>query len=362
MKMKAAVTKNPNEPYIIKEVELDKPQKEEILVKILAVGVCHTDEAGKSGVMPFSFPVILGHEGAGVVEEIGRSVTEFKPGDAVCLTFANCGKCNPCVEGRPYACERMNDINFSGVYEDGKKRINWDGNPVSSFFAQSSFAAYTVVNQRSAIKIDKDIDMGIAAPFGCGVQTGAGIVFNSLRPEFGSTLAVAGCGTVGLCSIIAAKICGCSKIIAVGGNEKSLELAKELGATHIINRKKVEDLTTVIKELCEFGVDYAIDTSGNQKMIFSLLHGLTYTGTLAIAGGGFQLTLGSFDLCARTIKGVTEGDSNPKIFIPKLLAYYKQGRFPIDCLIKYYPFEQINEATEDSANGKCIKAVLRLDT
>lgn len=360
MKIRAAITREKEAPFTFTEVELAEPKADEILVRIKAAGVCHTDEAGRSGVLPFSFPAVLGHEGAGIVERVGIGVTGFVPGDAVCLTYASCGACKACISGRPYACEHMNDINFFGVYPDGRNRITWEGNTVSSFFSQSSFAGYALVNQRSAVKLPDGINLSIAAPFGCGIQTGAGIVLNSLKPEFGSSLVVGGCGTVGMCAIMAAKLCGCAKIIAVGGNPASLKLAKELGATHAINRKETEDLIESIMNAAGGGVDYAVDTSGNERMISALLNSLTFTGSIAIAGGGFQLTMGSFDLCARTIKGVSEGDSNPQIFIPQLIEVWKQGRFPVDRLFKIYPFEQINEAFADSGSGKCIKAVLEM--
>ncbi len=327
MRITAAITKEKNKPYEMTEVELKEPQADEILVKIKAVGVCHTDEAGRSGVLPFRFPAVLGHEGAGIVEKVGSCVTEFQVGDAVCLTYASCGTCGPCMNGRPYACERMNEINLFGVYADGQNRLSWNGRKVSSFFSQSSFAGYALVNQGSAVRIPPEVDFTVAVPFGCGIQTGAGIVLNSLKPAFGSSLVVGGCETVGLSAIMAAKLCGCSKIIAVGGNPDSVKLALELGATDIINRKEVEDLTGAIRAFTEYGVDYAVGTSGNERMITSLLNSLTFTGSIAVAGGGFQLTIGSFDLCARTIKGVSEGDSNPKIFIPQLIEAYQQGIF-----------------------------------
>lgn len=361
MKITAAITKEKNMLYEMTEVELKEPQADEILVKIKAVGVCHTDEAGRSGELPFRFPVVLGHEGAGIVEKVGSGVSEFQTGDTVCLTYASCGTCVPCMSGKPYACERMNDINFFGVYADGQNRLSWNGQKVSSFFSQSSFAGYALVNKKSAVRIPPEIDFAVAAPFGCGIQTGAGIVLNSLKPAFGSSLVVGGCGTVGLSAIMAAKLCGCSKIIAVGGNPDSLKLALELGATDAVNRKEVEDLTGTIRSLTEYGVDFAVDTSGNERMIASLLNSLTFTGSIAIAGGGFRLTIGSFDLCARTIKGVSEGDSNPQIFIPQLIKAYQQGNFPVDRLIQCYPFEQINKASQDSSQGKCIKAVLRME-
>ncbi len=359
MWIKAAVTKGPNAPFTIEDVELAPCQADEIQVKIKAVGICHTDEAAQTQQLPVPLPAVLGHEGAGVVEAVGEGVTEFQPGDHVVLSYASCGKCGPCVAGRPYACENMVGLNFMGVMPDGTRRHTWNGIQLGSFFSQSSFATRSVVKARNAVKIDPDLDFGLAAPFGCGVQTGAGVVLNSLKPEFGSSLAVFGCGTVGMSAIMAARIAGCRRIIAVGGNARSLELALEIGATHAINRKETEDIAGALRELTGCGVDYAIDTSGVTPMIETALDSLNYMGTLVMAGAGSQLSLGA-NLGAKTVKGVSEGNSIPKDFIPKLLAYYREGRFPVDRLIRYFDFEEINAAFAASHHGEVIKAVLRM--
>ncbi len=363
MKIKAALTREANAAFVLEEVELAPPKADELLVKIKAAGVCHTDEAGRSGVLPFEFPVVLGHEGAGVVEEIGSAVTGFAKGDAVCLSFGTCGGCEPCLSGRPYACETMFELNFMGAMPDGTKRLSQDGREISSFFAQSSFAAYAVVNVRSAVKIDPDIGFGLAAPMGCGIQTGAGCVLNVLKPAFGSAIAVFGIGPVGLSAIMAASIAGCEKIIAIDKIPSRLALAKEIGATHLIDGGQTKDMAGELKALTGGrGLDYAIDTSGSNFLAELALGALSYTGTLLLAAGGTRLTLTTGAvLGAKTVMGVNEGNSIPQVFIPKLFSYYKQGRFPIDKLVSYYPFEQINEAFEASHRGEAIKAVLIFD-
>lgn len=361
MEILAAVTHEVNAAFTLESVELQPPKRGEILVRLEAAGICHTDEAARCGHLPLSFPAILGHEGAGVVAALGEGVTEFTVGDSVCLTFATCGTCDSCICGHPYACENMGKVNFMGVMDDGTKRHFQKGQPLSNFFAQSSFATYAVVNQRSAVKIDADVDKATVAAFGCGIQTGAGIVLNRLKPEFGSYLAVFGCGTVGMSAIMAAKIAGCAKIIAVGGNEASLQLAKELGATHCINRKKTENLGQELRKITGGkGLDYAIDTSGVEGMIEAAFSALRYTGVLTLAGGGTRFTVRS-GLGARTIFGTSEGHSVPKVFIPRLLEYYRDGRFPVDRIITCFPFEKINEAFEASHQGKVIKAVLKIN-
>jgi aryl-alcohol dehydrogenase len=362
MKIKAAVVREAGAPFSIEEVELAAPQADELLVRMVAVGVCHTDEAGRVGELPFAFPVVLGHEGAGIVEAVGSAVTDFQPGDPVCVSFGTCGVCENCNNGRPYACEKMFPLNFNGTMPDGTKRLSQNGREISCFFAQSSFAEYAVVSGRAAVKIDKDIDLGLAAPMGCGIQTGAGCVLNVLKPEFGATIAVFGTGSVGLSAIMAAGIVGCSKVIAIDKVPSRLQLAKEIGATHVINGAETKDIAADLAALAPGGLDYALDTSGSNYLAKLALNAVGYTGTLMLAAGGttLEITTGAV-LGAKTIMGVNEGNSVPKVFIPKLFEYYKQGRFPVNRLVSYYRFEEINKAFEATHKGEAIKAVLRFD-
>lgn len=363
MKSKAAIVREAGQPFHIEEVELSAPKADELLVKIVACGVCHTDEVAQQQFIPVPLPAVLGHEGCGIVEQVGNQVTEFQPGDHVGISFGFCGECDHCLAAEPYICDHLNEINFGGVMADNTKRISQDGEEISSFFGQSSFATYAVVNQKSAVKVDKDIDLALVGPLGCGIQTGAGAVLNRLCPKFGSALAVYGCGTVGMSAIMAAKIAGCATIIAIGGNPKSLELAKELGATHTINRKECDDIVAKIKEITNGGADYAIDTSGVSDFVRKALACVRSGGTAVVLGATGDLTINvQAELMgeAKSLIGVVEGDSIPKLFIPKLIAYYRAGKFPFDKLITYYNFEDINQAFEDSHNGKVIKAVLKM--
>ena len=358
MKINAALCHVKDAKFQWETVELEDPKSTEVLVRIKAAGICHTDEAGRQGAMPLPFPAVFGHEGAGIVEKLGAGVTNLQVGDHVALTFGSCGKCKPCLRGELYACEEMFSVNFKGVRKDGTFRIFQQGTPVSSFFSQSSFAEYAVVDQSSAVRIDNDIDFAVAAPVGCGIQTGAGIVLNRFQASSDDTIAIFGCGTVGMSALMAAKLCNCRTIIAVGGNPASLDLAKALGATHTINRREVQDITAAIHSIVPVGLDYAVDTSGSHDFIKTALHSLNYMGTLALAGAAeFTLATG-MDLGARTIVGVTEGNSIPNVFIPRLIQEYRNGRFPIDRLIKRYPAAQINNAFEESGKGLAIKAVL----
>ena len=365
MKIKAAVTYEKDAPYVIEEVDLAEPKAGEILVKVVASGICHTDEVAQTQQIPVPLPAVFGHEGCGIVEKIGEGVTEFKPGDRVGFSYAYCGHCDCCRQGMPYACADFNPINFGGVMPDHTTRLSKNGQPISTFFGQSSFATYAVVHESNAVKVPyDDIDLALVGPLGCGIQTGAGTVLNYLKPKFGSSIAVFGCGTVGMSAIMAAKIAGCAKIIAVGGNPSSLALAKELGATHTINRKECTDLAGRIIEITDGGANYSVETSGVENFILAGLRCLRFKGVECIVGVGGEVKLHFYqDLMAeaKTMAGVIEGEAVSKIFIPQLLEYYHNGLFPFDKLVKFYPFEKINEALADSHNGGCIKAVLRME-
>lgn len=364
MKIQAAVIHEKGQPFRIEEVELAPPSAGEALVRIVASGVCHTDEAVQQQHIPVPLPAVLGHEGCGIIEEVGPGVSGFEVGDKVGFSFGFCGHCSNCLSAHQHACEHFNEINFGGVMSDGTTRLSQNGKTVYSFFGQSSFATHAVVHQNSMIKVDyDDIDLALVGPLGCGIQTGAGAVLNRLRPTVGSSLVVFGCGTVGLSAIMAARLAGCARIIAVSGTPSSLELAKELGATHGINRKECDDIVAAIKDITRGGAHYAIDTTGVPAMLKMALGCLRPLGTAVMLGVTGDLTInGMEDLMgeAKSLIGIIEGDSVPKLFIPQLLDYYKAGRFPFDKLVTFYDFADINRAFEDSHNGKAIKAILRI--
>ncbi len=356
LKTHAYITREHNQPFHLEPVELAEPLAQEILVEITSSGICHTDESARNGTIPVATPIVLGHEGAGVVVKVGSAVEDFQAGDHVALSFGSCGHCRPCVGGKPYACEQMGAINFAGSHWDGKPRIFQGEHPIHSFFSQSSFGEYVIVHQRSAVKVDQDFDLRLAGPLGCGIETGAGTVLNCFKPEVGASLAVFGCGAVGMSALMAARIAGCLHIIAVGGNEASLELALELGANHVINRKTCSDIPGQIRAITGDGADYAIETSGVPSMVNAALNSLNYLGKLAPAGG--TAGMGELMLGGKSLVGVTMGYANPQVFIPQMIAYQKQGRFPVEKIMKFYPFEAINEAFADSNSGKAIKAVI----
>lgn len=361
MKIQAAVTHALGEEFKFEEVELAEPSAHEVLVKIVASGVCHTDAVARDlGLSPF--PVVLGHEGSGIVEKVGSAVTTIEEGDHVVLSFAYCGHCENCLTGHPTVCLNFNDLNFGGQMEDGTNRIHQHDHAVSTFFGQSSFGTYAVTNERNVVKVDKEVDLTLLGPLGCGIQTGSGTVLNRLKPEFGSSLVVFGSGAVGLSAVMAAKIAGCLNIIAVDIHDNRLELAKELGATHTLNGTQV-DVVAEIKKITGNGAHYSVETTGVPPVVKQAIHGLRPLGTCAIVGVTPEITFDVHnDIMAegKTVMGVIEGDSIPQVFIPQLVNYYKRGLFPFDKLTKVYEFEQLNEAFEDSKKGTAIKPIVKI--
>ncbi|WP_339217911.1 NAD(P)-dependent alcohol dehydrogenase [Ornithinibacillus sp. FSL M8-0202] len=362
MQIKGAVVHEKGQEFKIENVELAEPKANEVLVKVVAAGVCHTDAVARDQVIPVQLPAVLGHEGSGIVEKVGSSVTTVEPGDHVVLSFSSCGHCENCLTGHPASCIYLTEFNFGGKMQDGTHRISQGDQEVSTFFGQSSFGTYAVSNERNVVKVDKEVDLRLLGPLGCGIQTGAGTVINKLQPEFGSSIAVFGCGAVGLSAVMAAKIRGCSKIIAVDVHENRLELAKELGATHVINGSKV-DTVEEIRKITDGGTHYAVETTGVSPVVVQSVQSLRSLGTVAVVGATGDVTLNvQQDLLneGRSIVAVVEGDAIPQLFIPQLIEYYKNGQFPFDKLVKFYDLEEINEAFADSGKGITIKPILTM--
>ncbi|WP_350558955.1 NAD(P)-dependent alcohol dehydrogenase [Psychrobacter sp. CAL346-MNA-CIBAN-0220] len=361
MDIKAAVTHSQGDAFKIEAVQLANPEFDEIRVRIVAVGVCHTDVVARDqGIAPF--PIVLGHEGSGIVEAIGQGVSELQVGDHVVLSFAHCGHCAHCLMGHPSVCDTFNELNFGGAMDDGSHRLAQNGQELATFFGQSSFATHAIAKAKNAVKVDPDVDLALLGPLGCGIQTGAGTVLNRLKPEFGSSIVIYGAGAVGLSAVMAAKITGCQHIIAIDVHDNRLNLAKELGATHVFNSKNI-DVVTEVKKLTDGGSHYAVETTGVPEVVKQSLHALRPLGAVAIVGVTPEVTLNiQDDLMAegKSMIGVVEGDSIPKVFIPQLIAYYKAGQFPFDKLTKFYEFNQITQAFADSASGITIKPILKM--
>lgn len=365
MRVTAAVVREAEKPFVIEELELDGPGENEVLVKIHSSGVCHTDIGVRNQWLPVPLPVVLGHEGAGVVEAVGAGVTKVAPGDKVVLTFASCHNCPACGRGEPAYCEQFVVRNVAGSRPDGTNALHGEGEIHGFFFSQSSFATHAIAVETNVVKVAPDTDLSLVGPLGCGIQTGAGTVLNRLQPEAGSSLVVFGAGAVGLAALMAARVAGSTKIIAVDLVDARLALAKELGATHTINASTVDDVVGEIRQITGGGANYSVDTTAVTAVVRQAVDSLAPKGTCAVLGFGtagteIQVDMLELLMTGRTITGVTEGDARPDEFIPKLLELHAQGRFPFDRLITSYSFQDINTACEDSESGKTIKPVLQM--
>ena len=366
-KISAAIVQEKGAPFVFEELELEGPRPDEILVRIVATGICQTDVHVRDRLQPAGLPAVLGHEGAGVVEEVGNLVTAVKPGDPVVLSYEYCDHCRFCRTGRYSYCEKAMPANFGGSRLDGTNALRRSGGgPVHGhFFGQSSFATYAVATERNTVKVPSDLPLELLGPLGCGLQTGAGAVLNSLRVPANSGIAILGTGAVGLAAIMAARIAGANPIIGVDIIPSRLQVASELGATHTIDARK-EDVRQRVAEITGSGVDYALEITAIPEMLKLAVDILAPCGTAGLIGGGIpgaeapirmsQLLLG------RTVRGIVQGDSIPQLFIPKLIAMYRAGKFPFDRLVRFYDFKDINRAIADSGSGVTIKPVLRISS
>jgi aryl-alcohol dehydrogenase len=359
----AAIAFQPNEPFELHPVEIDEPRADEVLVSIKACGVCHTDKAARDQKLPLPLPIVVGHEAAGVVERVGSAVTKVVPGDRVLLLFGSCGSCPNCLVGKTMHCYDNPTYNFLGSRPDGTTTISYDGQPIHShFIAQSSFATRAIVSHRSVMKIDDDIPFEFAGPFACGVITGAGTVLNVLKAEAGSSIAIFGAGAVGTSALLAARLAGCATIAVVDVNPGRLELARELGATHVINAED-QDPVEAIRAINGRGVNYAMDCTGSPGVLRQAFDSTMPLGVTAAVGSppaGTEVGIDIINIIitGKTLVGAADGWAVPEIFIPRLFDLWRQGRFPIDRIFTNFPFEQINEAVDAASRGEVIKPVL----
>jgi len=360
MQIKAAVVREPHGKFRIETAKLDAPRDDEVRVELVATGICHTDLAIVEQLVPLPMPFVLGHEGAGVVVETGRAVTGLAKGDHVVLTFGSCGKCRDCSSGHPAYCESFPMLNFAGRRADGSATIeDSSGAPLNAaFFSQSSFASQAIAPARNAIKVRKDAPLRLLGPLGCGFMTGAGTVLNVLKPRPDSTFVIFGTGALGFAALLAAKMSGCRRIVAVDRVQSRLDLARELGASDVIDTSR----TNLAEALAAIGgIDRAIDTTGVPKLIEAAVPALNRCGELALVGASHErsITLETIPIISgRVIRGVTEGDSDPQQFIPYLVDRFVANEFPIDRLVGYYPFERINDAVADGLSGKTVKPIV----
>jgi aryl-alcohol dehydrogenase len=363
MKIRAALSHGADTPFEIAAVDLDEPRADEVLVEVRAVGICHTDLTMRAAWPEELSPAVLGHEGAGVVEAVGADVTAVRPGDHVVLSYRRCGACPQCAAGHPTYCHDFRSLNAAGMRPDGTTTMRRGGAPVyGSFFGQSSFASHALAHETNVVVVGADVDMTIAAPLGCGVQTGAGAILNVLQPGTDASLVVFGAGGVGLSAVMAARATGVGTIVAVDPVAHRRTVAAQVGATATIDPSH-EDVVDAIRELTGDGATHALDTTANGAVVNQAVNALARRGTLALVGIGVpQIPLDVANVVSggKTIRGVIEGDAVPQDFIPRLLALHADGRLPLEKLVRTYAFEDIDTAAAEAADGTTIKPVLHV--
>nr|WP_205447293.1 NAD(P)-dependent alcohol dehydrogenase [Candidatus Frankia alpina] len=361
--MTAAVLEKLGSDFEIKELDLAGPGPGEVLIEVAGVGLCHTDLAVAHGHLPFPFPSVVGHEGSGTVVAVGEGVTKVAPGDRVAASFNSCGACPECLAGSPVYCVRFMELNFSGVGGAGTTPLHDGAADVGgNFFGQSSFATHALAHEINVVKVPDGIPLELVGPLGCGIQTGAGAVLNSLNCPAGSSLLVTGGGSVGLSAVMAAAR-GLATIIVVEPVAARRRLALELGATHAVD-PAAGDVAEQVRAIIPAGVKYAVDTTAAAPVITAVLASLAQQGRFGMVGVPADptatLSVNLIEMQARGLSftGIVEGDSNPDVFIPELIDMYKKGAFPFDRIITTMPFKEINEAVEAQARGEVIKVVL----
>jgi aryl-alcohol dehydrogenase len=361
MKITAAVSRGDSSSPALEQLELEEPRPGDMRIRLVATGICHTDLHEHPG-RHSPHPIVLGHEGAGVVEKLGEGVTGFAVGDHVILSGNSCGQCPSCKANRPTYCDLAMPLCFGGQRLDGSTSL--EGGAVHShFFGQSSFATHCLVPQRTAVKMDKDLPLEKLGPLGCGVVTGAGGVIEALKVGFGDTIAVFGVGGVGLSAVMAASLVGARRIVAVDVVPERLELARELGATDTIQAIG-DGIADKVRAVTGRGVDFSFNTTTVPAVHSWALECLAMNGTagfVAAPRGAWAPQMFAMLAGGRQLRGILGGDAHPGLFIPRLVDFWRQGRFPFDRLLSFYPFAEIERAFADAHSGKAIKPVLLME-
>lgn len=359
----AAVLSATGGPLALRELLIGPPRPGEVLVRLVGVGICHTDLSAMEGVVPLPLPVVLGHEGAGVVVECGAEVTTLAVGDHVVLSFDACRACAACCRGLPGYCEHARALNYGCLRPDGSTPLRDASGPVhGGWFGQSSFATLAIASVRNAVRVPQSADLALHAPLGCAVQTGVGTVTRVLRPARGQSLAIFGAGAVGLSALLAAVDQGCAPIVVVDPLPARRQLARELGAHLALAPDEVGERGGGIRRALGCAVDYSIDTVGTQAVLTQALSVLGAPGTcatVALRGGANLVTISQTHLLyGRTLVGVIEGNADPHILIPELVARWRGGGLPFERLITRFPFERIADAIAAMRDGTAVKPVL----
>jgi aryl-alcohol dehydrogenase len=363
MRITAAISRKGTPAPIIETADLEEPRADEVLVRLTASGICHTDVHCHSGRgMPVPMPIVLGHEGAGIVEAVGAAVNTVAPGDHVVLSGASCGQCPSCARGRPTYCDEGIRLNFGGQRLDGSSPLSQNGTRLAgSFFGQSSFASHTIAPQRTVVKVPADVPLHLLAPLGCGIITGAGSILETFQLRPGQSVVVFGAGTVGLAAVMAARLAGASKIVAVDIDQGRLALARRVGATEAI----LSDAKTLdaLRDIQRRGFDFTLNTTTHPDVFTVALECLAKEGVAGVVtrpAGGWTPNMPGLLAYGRKIQGILGGGANPHLFIPLMIDYWRQGRFPFDALITEFPFESIGEAWQACVQGQIVKPLLRM--
>lgn len=370
IKSKAAVAWGPGQPLKIEEVDVMLPKAGEVLVRIVATGVCHTDAFTLSGDDPEGvFPAILGHEGGGIVEQVGEGVTSVQVGDHVIPLYTpECGECKFCLSGKTNLCQKIRATQGKGLMPDGTTRFYKDGQPIFHYMGCSTFSEYTVLPEISLAKVNKTAPLEEICLLGCGVTTGMGAVMNTAKVEEGATVAIFGLGGIGLSAVIGATMAKASRIIAIDINESKFELARKLGATDCINPKNFDKhIQEVIVEMTDGGVDYSFECIGNVNVMRSALEcchkGWGESVIIGVAGAGQEISTRPFQLVTgRVWRGSAFGGVKGRSQLPKIVEQYLAGEFKLDDFITHtMGLEQVNEAFDLMHEGKSIRSVIHFD-
>ncbi len=349
----------------LEEIELQDPRDDEVLVRVSSCGVCGTDKGCIRGLEPYPTPGVLGHEAAGTVEAIGKRVSSVQPGDRVMIGFPFCGTCRTCRRGEPRYCHNGQKLMFSGHRLDGSsgmRRISGE-DLAGRFFQQSSWATYAVALERQLAKVPEGVDLDLTGPYGCSISTGAGTILNELRPIPGSSLAIFGMGNVGLAAVMAARLTGVTRIIAIDKVTGRLALARELGATDTLEHGP--ETVAQLKEMTREQLDYSMESTDGSNLVAEAVASLGVRGTCAMVGGAKMTASVTFNhpdvlLHGKRIIGVMGGGGQTPMFLESLMELQRDGRFPVQKLVKFYDFVDINQAVDDSDAGIAVKPILRM--
>lgn len=370
MKTKAAVLREVGSPFEIVELDLDPPKAGEVLIRYVAAGLCHSDEHLRQGDIVPRFPVVGGHEGAGIIEEVGPGVTRLKPGDHVICSFLPvCGHCRWCSTGKSNLCDQGATI-LDGVMTDGTYRFHKDGEDYGGMCMLGTFSEFSVISENSAIKVDDDLPLDVVVLIGCGVPTGWGSAVHAAETEAGDTIAIYGIGGIGINSVQGAALAGARNVVAIDPLANKREMAEKLGATHTC--ETAEEAQELITELTRgVGADKAIVTVGvvDSAVVTSAFHAIRKGGTVVVTGLAdptkttIELPGALLTLFEKTIKGSLFGSGDPFHDIPKMVELYQSGDLKLDELItKTYTLDQVNEGYDDLVAGKNIRGVIKYET